>query len=66
MSRYHSFVESADNGMLTMGYTVTDAVVEPHSDTAMVMAGYASVSSLVGPTSVDCADLVSRVTEEAA
>lgn len=66
VSRYHSFVESADNGMLTMGYTVTDAVVEPHSDTAMVMAGYASVSSLVGPTSVDCADLVSRVTEEAA
>lgn len=66
VSRYHSFVESADDGMLTMGYTVTDTPVEPHSDTAMIMSGYASVSSLIGPTSIDCDDLISRMTEEAA
>ncbi len=66
VSRYHSFVESNENGVLTMGYQLTDDQVEPASDTAMVMAGYAAVSSLVGPASVDCADLINRLTEAAA
>jgi len=66
VARYHSYVESARDGVLTMGYKVTDNAVEPNSDTAMVMAGFAAVTSLAGPASIDCADLVSRLTEEAA
>lgn len=66
VSRYRSYVESQTDSTLTMGYMMTDDVVEPDSDTAMVMAGFAAVSSLVGTTSIDCSDLVARIAEDAA
>lgn len=66
VSRYRSFVESKTDSVLKMGYMVTDDQVEPGSDTAMVMAGFAAVSSLVGTHSIDCRDLVAKMTEEAA
>lgn len=66
VSRYYSYVENKSDTVLTMGYMVTDDQVEPDSDTALVMAGYAAVSSLVGTHSIDCSDLVARMTEEAA
>lgn len=66
VSRYRSYVQSDDGGVLTMGYEITDDEVEPHSDTGLVMAGFAAVSSLLGPSSIDCTDLIARLTEHAA
>lgn len=66
VSRYRSHVESKTDSVLTMGYIMTDDEVEPQSDTGMVMAGFAAVSSLVGTTSVSCSDLIARMTSEAA
>lgn len=66
VSRYRSVVESHEPGLLTMGYHMTDDPVEPESDTAAVMAGYAAVTSLVGPGSRDCHDLINKLTEHAA
>lgn len=66
VSRYRSFVEEKTDSVLKMGFMTTDDQVEPGSDTALVMAGFAAVSSLVGTTSIDCSDLISRVTEPVA
>lgn len=66
VSRYRSYVEERTDQVLKMGFMMTDDQVEPESDTALVMAGFAAVSSLVGTHSIDCSDLIARVTEEAA
>lgn len=66
ISRYRSYVESKTDSVLTMGYMTTDDEVEPGSDTALVMAGYAAVSSLVGTNSIDCSDFIAQVIEQAA
>ncbi len=65
ISRYRSYVEEKTENVLKMGFMVTDDQVEPESDTGMVMAGFAAVSSLVGTTSIDCSDLIRRFAEEA-
>ena len=66
VSRYRSYVESSTDSVLTMGYMTTDDAVEPGSDTALVMDGFAAVSSLVGTNSIDCSDFVAQVAEQAA
>jgi len=66
ISRYRSYVETKTDSTLTMGYMTTDDEVEPGSDTALVMAGYAAVSSLVGTNSIDCGDFIAQVIAQAA
>lgn len=65
VSRYRSFVESHDEGVLKMGYRMSDEPVPVETDTGLIQAGFASVSSLVGVGSLDCAALITQVAEAA-
>lgn len=66
IARYRSFVESKEDGVLNMGFMMTEDEVEPDSDTAAVLKGMVAVSSLTPYGYVDCSDLVVQATEETA
>jgi 5'-nucleotidase len=64
--RWRSFVESIEDGVITRTYRETDEVLPPNTDSSLIERGWATLSSLVGISTVDCSDLVKSVTEAAA
>ncbi|MEM7093743.1 MAG: 5'/3'-nucleotidase SurE [Actinomycetota bacterium] len=64
---YRSFMEVTDENTITRTYKEDPDVVIPEgSDTALIYAGYASVSALTAIGAVDCSDLVDAVVEASA
>ena len=66
VSRFQSYVEERTDEVLKLGYQIIDEPVGAETDIALVKAGFATVSSLHGPGSVDCFDLIERLAEAAA
>lgn len=65
VSRYRSFIESHTDGLIKMGYEISDEEVSAESDTGLVQAGFAAITSLVGVSSLDCRDLICQLAEAA-
>jgi len=62
---FHSFVENRTDTMLEIGYKVLDGPMPEGSDSALVSAGFAAVSSLVGVSALACDDVIDRLVEAA-
>lgn len=60
---YRSFVESRTDTALTLAYELNADAAEPGSDVAQITAGYATITSLVGPHEVPCGDLEEALRE---
>ena len=65
VTNFYSQVEDRTDTVLKIGYQISDNPLAPESDSALVRAGYAAVSSLAGISSIDCADVVARLDEAA-
>ena len=63
---FYSYVEERTDTELKIGYKISDDPLPANTDSALIKAGFAAVSSLVGITSVDCSDIVARLGEAAA
>lgn len=63
---FHSYVEERTETSLKIGYKVGTDPLPADTDSALVKAGFAAVSSLVGVSSIDCADVVERLSDAAA
>lgn len=61
--RWRSFVESIEDGVITRTYRESDDELPPDSDSGLIEQGWATLSSLVGISTVDCSDLAEAVSE---
>jgi len=65
-SGFQSYVEERTDTALKLGYRISDEPVPADTDSALVKAGFAVVSSLRGVSSTECGDLVAKLIEAAA
>jgi 5'-nucleotidase len=66
VTNFYSQVEERTDSVLKIGFAVSDNAVPAGSDSALVTAGFAAVSSLVGIGTTECGDLITRLAETAA
>ncbi len=62
VTSFHSHVEERTDSVLKIGFAASDEAAPAGSDTALIVAGFATVSSLVGVGTVECGDLITRLT----
>jgi 5'-nucleotidase len=65
ITSFFSHVEDRTDKVLNIGFSISDEPVPGDTDTGLIKAGYAAVSSLVGVSAIDCSDVVARVVEAA-
>jgi len=63
VTSFYSHVEERTDSVLKIGFAMSDEALMAGSDSALVAAGFAAVSSLVGPNTVECGDLITRLAE---
>lgn len=63
---FYSYVEERTEDALKLGYKISDDPMPADTDSALVKAGFAAVSSLTAVSSNDCSDLIERLAEAAA
>ena len=66
ITTFFSQVEDRTDKVLKIGYQRRDEELPADSDSALVKAGYAAISSLDGISAFDCSDVVDRLNSAAA
>ena len=61
VTSFYSYVEDRTDEVLKIAFAVSDDPLPAHTDSALVKAGFAAVSSLVGVSDIDCADIVTKL-----
>jgi len=63
VTSFHSQVEERTDSVLKIRFAASGEAVPDGSDAALITAGFATVSSLVGVGTVECGDLITRLAE---
>ena len=66
VSGFYSHVEERTESVLKIGFVIGDEPVPAESDSGLIRAGFAAVTSLVGVSGGDCQDIIARMDEAAA
>lgn len=59
--KWRSYIESIENGLITRTYRESDDPIDPNTDVGLLDQGWATISSLTGMSTVDCAGLADAI-----